>query len=84
MILSYRRLGRQDPQLYEMRLQHIREMAKLQFEMERLETEEKLEAIKGESERRQREMAARIEYEEWLSLQKRALIEVLPFNLFCF
>ena len=49
--LSLCLVGRQDPQLYEMRLEHLREMARLQFDVERMEKETQVDLLRKEAEK---------------------------------
>lgn len=62
-----------DPDLYRLQVTHLKEMAKVQFELDLLEQQKRLKEKKMflqiETQRKQKEM----EYEEWMADQKRTM-----------
>eukprot|EP00762_Andalucia_godoyi_P000388 ANDGO_03115.mRNA.1 hypothetical protein AMSG_06425 len=70
-----RRNDQKSNHLDELREEHVKELARIDFEMEKLAKESKLQKLKDEMEREKRESAKREEHERWMEEQKRAVME---------
>lgn len=57
-----------------MQMRHLEDMAKMRFEMDRLEREQKLETMRVGLERQKDEKRKEIEHDKWMADQKRQLM----------
>eukprot|EP01028_Stygiella_incarcerata_P003115 TRINITY_DN1588_c0_g1_i6.p1 TRINITY_DN1588_c0_g1~~TRINITY_DN1588_c0_g1_i6.p1 ORF type:complete len:1564 (+),score=502.49 TRINITY_DN1588_c0_g1_i6:351-5042(+) len=67
--------GDEPDELKKLKYQHMQEMAKLRYEMERLKQENELEKLRAELEESKKSQEKKREHEKWLEDQKRALVE---------